>query len=81
MQNTYEKILKYLIAHDVELTIRPVQTYTVIQVRHKNRYATTKLNSADLSNDFNIMNRWIAEKLRILFPSFKDFDTPIKVSK
>lgn len=79
MKNTYEKILKYLIEHDVELNIKTDELSTIlISTSHKNRHSRRRIHKEDYLADGNNFERIIANNLSKLFPSFKDFNTPIK---
>lgn len=81
MQNTYERILKYLIEHDVELTIKP-KKHDLVQIilRQNNRYTHTNLTIWEYKEENQqYFFSAIADCLHRIFPSFKDFDTPIKL--
>lgn len=80
MQNTYERILKYLIENDVELTIKTDELSTVLfQTSHGNRHSRRRIHKEDYFSDETNFERIIANNLSKLFLSFKDFDTPIKL--
>lgn len=76
MQNTYEKILKYLIEHDVELTVgRNRLNHIQVTLRHKNRFHSGRIFREE--PETKILGA-IEYCMSMLFPSFKDFNTPIK---